>query len=124
MSQGMVRPAWLVTLVVALAVPARAASTLPPRMGMYTPQNAALAMLDSKVVVRVRGPIAETIVTQTFSNDTDRVTEATYIFPLPVDAAVSAMEIETGSRTIRASIEAREQAQQRYESAVASGASA
>lgn len=120
----MVRPAWLVAVVIAMAVPARAATTLPPRMGMYTQQGAPLAMLDSKVVVRVRGPIVEAIVTQTFRNDTDRVTEATYIFPLPVDAAVSAMEIETGARTIRASIEARERAQQRYESAVASGVGA
>jgi Ca-activated chloride channel family protein len=124
MSQGMVRPAWLVVVVVALAMPARAASKLPSRMGMYTPQGAPLALLDSKIVVRVRGPVAEAIVTQTFRNDTDRVTEATYIFPLPVDAAVSAMEIETGSRTIRAAIEAREQAQQRYESAIAAGVGA
>jgi Ca-activated chloride channel family protein len=125
MSQGMVRPAWLAVVVVAiLAVPARAASVLPGRMGMYTPQGAPLAMLDSKIVVRVRGPIAEAIVTQTFRNDLDRVTEGTYIFPLPVDAAVSAMEIETGTRTIRASIEVREQAQQRYETAVAAGVGA
>jgi Ca-activated chloride channel family protein len=124
MSQGMVRPAWLVAVVIALAVPARAASMLPSRMGMYTPQGMPLAILDSKVVVRMRGPVAEAVVTQTFRNDTDRVTEATYIFPLPVDAAVTAMEIETGSRTIRAAIEARERALQRYEAAVAAGVGA
>jgi hypothetical protein len=93
MSQGMVRPAWLVAVVIVLAVPARAASMLPSRLGMYTPQGMPLAILDSKVVVRMRGPVAEATVTQTFRNDTDRVTEATYIFPLPVDAAVTAMEI-------------------------------
>jgi Ca-activated chloride channel family protein len=124
MSQGMVRPAWLVALVVALTAPAHATSTLPARPGMYTQQGTALAQLDSKIVVRVRGPIAEAIVTQTFRNNLDRVTEATYIFPLPVDAAVSAMEIQTGSRTIRAAIEARDQAQQRYESAVSAGVGA
>lgn len=122
MSQGMVRPAWLVALiVVTLAAHARAASVLPRRMGMYTQQGTPLAMVDSKITVRVRGPIAEAIVTQTFRNETDRVTEATYIFPLPADAAVSALEIETGSRTIRAAIEPRDRAQQRYESAVAAG---
>jgi Ca-activated chloride channel homolog len=126
MSQGMVRPAWVMAVVVAAlaAGPSHAASMLPARMGMYTQQGTPLAMLDSKIVVRVRGPIAEAIVTQTFRNDTDRVTEATYIFPLPVDAAVSAMEIETGSRTIRAAIEVREQALQRYETAVAAGTAA
>ncbi|HEX5061320.1 MAG TPA: VIT domain-containing protein [Kofleriaceae bacterium] len=120
----MVRPAWLVALAVAIAAPARASSVLPGRMGMYTQQGAALAMTDSKIVVRVRGPIAEAVVTQTFKNDLDRVTEATYIFPLPVDAAVSAMEIESGARTIHAAIEVREQAQQRYETAVAAGVGA
>ncbi len=129
MSQGMVRPGWpLIIAVVAgvmlSAAPAWSASVLPARMGMYTPQGHQLAMLDSKIVVRVRGPIAEAIITQTFRNDSDRVLEATYIFPLPVDAAVSAMEIETGSRTIRAAIEMREQAQQRYESAVSAGTGA
>ena len=91
---------------------------------MYPKQGAPLAMLDSKIAIHVRGPIAEAVITQTFRNDTDRVTEATYIFPLPPDAAVSAMEIETGSKTIRASIETRQQAQERYERAVAAGVGA
>src|SRR5437870_3397321 len=83
MSQGMVRPA-IVVAVVALALPARA-SDMPRRIGMYPAQGTPLAMLDSKLDVRVRGPIVEVIATQTFRNDTDRVTEATYIFPLPID---------------------------------------
>jgi Ca-activated chloride channel family protein len=127
MSQGMVRPAWLVAPIialVALAAPVRAASVLPARMGMYTPQGAQLAVVDSAITVRVRGPIVEVTVTQTFQNNTDRATEATYIFPLPVDAAVSAMEIETDTRTIRAAIARRDQAQQRYEAAVAAGVGA
>src|SRR5690606_34991007 len=114
----------LVVLVVAIAAPVRAASVLPSRMGMYTPKGTPLALVDSKIVVRMRGPIAEAIVTQTFRNETDRVTEATYIFPLPIDAAVTAMEIESGSRTIRAAIESRDRAQQRYETAVAAGVGA
>ena len=124
MSQGMVRPALLVAVVVAWTTHAHAASELPGKMGLYPAKGPALAMLDSKIAVRVRGPIAEAIVTQTFRNDTDRVTEATYIFPLPVDAAVTAMEIETGTRTIRASIETRDQAQQRYEHAISAGVGA
>ncbi|NVB81892.1 MAG: hypothetical protein HOV81_26155, partial [Kofleriaceae bacterium] len=116
----MVRPL-LVAVVVALSAHAHAASELPRKFGLYPAQGAPLAMLDSKIAVRVRGPVAEAIVTQTFRNDTDRVTEATYIFPLPVDAAVTAMEIEAGTRTIRASIETREQAQQRYERAISAG---
>lgn len=126
MSQGMVRLelALVAVLAVASVAGAARASELPHKMGMYPQQGAPLSMLDSKIVVRVHGPIAEAVVTQTFKNDTDRVTEATYIFPLPPDAAVSAMEIESGTRTIHASIETREQAQQRYERAVSEGVGA
>ena len=119
MWHGMVRPAFVVAAL-AVALPARA-GTLPHALGMYPQQGAPLPMLDSKLDVTVRGPIVETIVTQTFRNDTDRATEATYIFPLPPDAAVSAMAIELGSRTIRAAIESRGSAQERYEQAVAAG---
>ncbi|MEO6771695.1 MAG: VIT domain-containing protein [Kofleriaceae bacterium] len=106
---------WLAPLV------ARAGS-LPRLPGMYTTRAATpLPMLDSKLSVTVRGPIVETTVTQTFNNDSDHATEATYIFPLPADAAVSAMAIDLGTRKIHAAIEARDHAQARYEEAVAHG---
>ncbi|MEP6860862.1 MAG: VIT domain-containing protein [Deltaproteobacteria bacterium] len=96
--------------------------SLPRMPGMYTAQaQTPLPMLDSKLDVTVRGPIVETTVTQTFKNDSDAATEATYIFPLPADAAVSAMAIDLGTRKIHASIEARDKAQARYEEAVAHG---
>jgi Ca-activated chloride channel family protein len=120
MCHGMVRPAYALAVLVALIAPAAAAS-LPSRMGMYAPQGTQLAMLDSKVVVSVHGPIAEATIAQTFRNDSDRAVEATYIFPLPPDAAVTAMEIDYGNRKIHASIVKREDAQRRYEDAVAAG---
>jgi Ca-activated chloride channel family protein len=96
--------------------------SLPRMPGMYTAQaQTPLPMLDSKLDVTVRGPIVETTVTQTFKNDSDAATEATYIFPLPADAAVSAMAIDLGTRKIHASVEARDKAQARYEEAVAHG---
>jgi Ca-activated chloride channel family protein len=119
MLHGMVRPA-LALMIVALAAPA-GAGKLPHRCGMYADPSAALPMLDSSIDVHVRGPIAEATVTQTFRNDSDHVTEATYIFPLPADAAVSAMAIEVGNRTIHAAIARREDAQRRYEDAIAAG---
>jgi Ca-activated chloride channel family protein len=112
-----------VLALLALASAAHAAD-LPGHLGMYAPQGAPLAMLDSDIDVTVRGPIVEATVTQTFRNDTDRPTEATYIFPLPPDAAVTAMAIHTGTRTIHAAIEKRERAQERYEHAVAAGLAA
>ena len=101
------------------------AGTLPRQIGMYAPQSAtSLPMLDSNIEVAVRGAIVETTVTQTYKNDSDHATEATYIFPLPVDAAVTAMAIEVGTRKIHAAIERRDQAQQRYEDAIAAGVGA
>ncbi|MBA3453422.1 MAG: hypothetical protein H0T42_10055, partial [Deltaproteobacteria bacterium] len=116
-------------LVLAFA-PGAHASSGNRVMGMYptssgSPTSAPpLPMLDSTIEVTIRGPIIETIVTQRFHNRSDRATEATYIFPLPVDAAVSAMWITSGSRTIRAAIENRDDAQRRYEAAVRAGVAA
>lgn len=124
----MVRLLVALALVASVALPAAASGTARV-MGMYpssagAPQAAPLPMLDSKVDVVVRGPIVETVVTQRFQNKSERAIEATYIFPLPYDAAVTAMEIRTGARTIRAAIEKREEAQRRYEAAVTAGVSA
>ncbi|MEO8846991.1 MAG: VIT domain-containing protein [Kofleriaceae bacterium] len=109
---------WLVGLA-----PTATGGSLPRVPGMYATAagNAALPLLDSKIDVSIRGPIVETTVVQTFKNPTDDATEATYIFPLPADAAVSAMSIDLGTRTIRAAVERREKAQARYEEAVAHG---
>jgi len=110
-------------LVLALGWPAPAHATVWPRsMGLY-PQSGgpALAMLDSRVELMVRGPIVEAVVVQRFRNTGDRATEATYIFPLPADAAVSGLAIQIGSRTIRAAIETREAARRRYKAAVTAG---
>src|SRR5262249_10571145 len=94
-------------------------------MGLYAAGSGpALAMLDSRIDITVRGAILETVVVQRFRNTTDRATEATYIFPLPADAAVSAMAIQIGSLTIHAAVERREAAQRRYEAAVSAGAAA
>ena len=123
----MVRPALVVALIVLAVAPAAAGSNARV-MGMYVqrPQAppAPLPMVDSDIAVRVRGPIVETVVTQRFHNRSDRATEATYIFPLPPDAAVTAMSIKTGARTIHAAIEKREEAQRRYEDAVRAGVAA
>lgn len=119
----MVRRGLVLALVLALAWSGPAdAFELPRPMGMYPVRSGpALAMLDSRIEVTVRGPIVEAVVVQRFRNTGDRATEATYIFPLPADAAVSAMAMRIGSRTIRAAIEPREAAQRRYEAAVTAG---
>jgi Ca-activated chloride channel homolog len=116
----MVRP--LAALcVLAVATAEAQAGELPRAIGMYQPSGTALALVDSKIEITVRGPIVEAVVTQRFQNRGDKPTEATYVFPLPYDAAVSAMSIEAGNKKIRAAVEKRESAQQRYEDAVRAG---
>ncbi len=96
-------------------------------LGMYPTSSqgsgpaAPMPMVESKVEIVVRGAIVEAVVTQAFVNKSDRATEATYIFPLPHDAAVSAMSIKIGTKTIKAAIEKRAEAQRRYEAAVRAG---
>ncbi len=126
----MVRAASALVVLVALSVAFEgrvhaASGDVPRRIGMYPSKSGtSLSMLDSDITVRVRGPMIEATITQTFKNDTDRVTEATYIFPLPPEAAVSAMSITTGKRTIYAAVEARDKATARYEAAVSAGVGA
>ncbi|HLL20600.1 MAG TPA: VIT domain-containing protein, partial [Kofleriaceae bacterium] len=111
---------WVIAIA-ALCASTAYAFELPRQAGMYQASGQPLPMVDSSIAVTVRGPLVEVIVTQRFTNRTDHATEATYIFPLPADAAVSAMWIRTGAKTIRAKIAPREEAQQRYEEAVRAG---
>jgi Ca-activated chloride channel family protein len=113
----------LAAIFVLAPAPALAAD-LPRAIGMYPTSGPALAMVDSKIEVTVRGPIAEVVVTQRFTNRADHPTEATYVFPLPADAAVTAMSIRTGTRTIHGAIERRDDAQRRYEAAIREGVGA
>ncbi len=111
-------------LVVVSALTAVDAVGATRAMGMYptsSPSALPLAMVDSAVDISIRGPIVEAVVTQRFRNPTSNAIEATYVFPLPHDAAVSAMSIRIGSRTIHASIETRAEAQRRYEEAIRAG---
>lgn len=109
-------------IAIALVCPIAHASELPRAIGMYPPgANAPLAMVASKIEVTVRGPLVEATITQTFVNHAAHATEATYVFPLPLDAAVTAMAIKYGERTIHAAITKRDEAQRRYEDAVRAG---
>jgi Ca-activated chloride channel family protein len=100
---------------------AATATERPRALGLYPATGPALALVESQVEVLVRGPIAEVHVTQRFHNRADHATEATYVFPLPADAAVSAMWIRTGARTLRATVERRDEAMRRYEDAIRRG---
>ncbi|MCA9608800.1 MAG: PQQ-binding-like beta-propeller repeat protein [Myxococcales bacterium] len=68
----------------------------------------------TRVSANVSGFVARVSVEQTFHNPYERPVEAVYLFPLPDDAAVDAMELRAGNRVVRAQIRRREQARQEY----------
>jgi len=76
------------------------------------------------VEVEVSGFLASVTVTQVFENPYRSPLEAIYVFPLPEQAAVDAMEIVLGNRVIRGVIKTREQARETYEKAKAEGKAA
>jgi Ca-activated chloride channel family protein len=60
--------------------------------GLLVPEDKALpplAIKSHRVGVRIEGSVAKTHVSQDFQNSTNRRLEATYIFPLPRDAALT-----------------------------------
>lgn len=83
-----------------------------------TPRVRAVAPLKhTDVQIKMRGFVAEVTVTQEFVNPLGRAIEAVYIFPLPDESAVNAMEMRIGRRIIRGKIERRQAARQQYEQA-------
>ncbi len=73
------------------------------------------------IAAAIHGTTALVEVTQRFQNPHDIPLEATYIFPLPDRAAITAMRMEGKDRVIDAVLKERAQARQDYDDAVARG---
>ena len=85
--------------------------------GRYIPA----LMHASKVHFDINGMIAIVQVEQTFRNATDRYLEGVYVFPLPGNAAVRAMEMQLGDRRIVGVIKEKAQAEKIYQAAKVAG---
>jgi len=59
-----------------------------------------LSLKYTEVEVKIKGMIAEILVTQKFQNEFQENIEAIYIFPLPEDSLVTSLEIKTEKRLI------------------------
>lgn len=75
----------------------------------------------TSVVGNIDGYIASVNVTQQFHNPYDSKIEASYVFPLPQNAAVNEFVMTVGDRKIRGIIREKEKAKQIYEAAKAQG---
>jgi len=80
-----------------------------------------LPLAQTRVTGRVSGFVAHIKVTQVYVNPYDAVIEATYVFPLPEEAAVNSMVMHLADRDVVAEIEERDKARKIYEEAVARG---
>ncbi len=56
------------------------------------------------VAIRVSGAVVRTTLTQTFRNTSGRAVEGLYVFPLPEAAAVDALSLQLGDRSIEGAI--------------------
>lgn len=83
-----------------------------------------LPLQHTDVKMTAAGSTADVTVKQTYSNPYSQVIEATYIFPLPENAAVYSMKMMIGGRTIEAEVQERKAARRTYESARREGFSA
>jgi len=72
-------------------------------------------LLATEVEAHIAGPIVDVTVRQSYCNDGTVPIEATYVFPGSTKAAVYAMEMRIGSRTITAHIKEKEEARRQYE---------
>jgi Ca-activated chloride channel family protein len=78
-----------------------------------------LARTDARAVLS--GPVAHTVLRQEWTNPNLISVEGTYIFPLPDNAAVTALRMTVGSRRIEAEMRRREEARAVYEQAKSQG---
>ena len=98
---------------------------LPQTAGLYVQEQPLVFPLKHTAVkAQVSSNISRVEVTQTFENPFTTALEATYVFPLPDEAAVDTMVIRFCDRTIQGRIEKREEAQAIYEQAKRKGQTA
>lgn len=95
-----------------------------PKFGLLFVSGAissTLPLLKTQVACQVTGLIAQTRVTQFFSNPISTPAELEYLFPLPHRAALTDFELWIGSRRIKADLQETEQAEREYERASQNG---
>jgi Ca-activated chloride channel family protein len=104
--------------------------TMPDRPGVpyfVTPDEntaEALPLKSTSASVQIAGVIAHITVKQVYRNSGKQAIEAVYVFPGSTRAAVHAMTMKIGERSIVAKIEEREKARNDYAQAVSDGRSA
>ena len=84
-------------------------------------RGAELPLERTDVEVDVTGSVVSASVSQRFTTSSKDPIEVVYLFPLPQHAAVDAMEMKIGQRTVKASIARRTEARAAYDRAIRQG---
>jgi Ca-activated chloride channel family protein len=92
-----------------------------PGAGLLTSEQGNLPLVAMSVSVDITGLLAGMTIRQTFRNPHNCPIEATYIFPLPDRAAVTALAVTIGSRRIAGVLQERQAARGAYDDALAAG---
>src|SRR5690606_3650424 len=90
-------------------------------LGALRTERGNLPLESIDVQARITGLVSRIELTQGFHNPHDQPLEATYIFPLPDRAAVTAMRLTAADRTVTAQLKERAEARAEYEQAIAAG---
>jgi Ca-activated chloride channel homolog len=88
-----------------------------PRLRIAGEGEKSLPLEKTRVRAHLSGFVASVEVAQTFSNPSPRPIEVVYVFPLPENSAVGAMEMRIADRVVRAKIDERGAARRTYERA-------
>ncbi|NEP89745.1 MAG: after-VIT domain-containing protein [Okeania sp. SIO2C2] len=99
----------------------------PTLAGLYvvsSEEKLTFPLKHTEVKAKIAGNLSRIEVTQKFENSFTEPLEATYVFPLPDEAAVDEMEIKIGDRLIKGNIKKREEAKQIYQKAKQQGRTA
>jgi Ca-activated chloride channel family protein len=108
------------------SVPEDDSKTLSPYFFVLSddPDSDRLPLKSTRAEVDIAGTIARVKVTQVYKNEGKSTLEAIYIFPASTRAAVYAMRMQVGKRTIEAKIKKRKEARKEYEKAKKEGKTA
>ena len=90
-------------------------------IGVLRTERGNLPLTSIDISAKVTGLAVRTELTQGFRNPFDEPLEATYIFPLPDRAAVTALSLRADGRTVEGVLRERAQARADYEHAIESG---
>lgn len=88
------------------------------------PATDSFPLKDTSVSTTINGSIAETYVTQTYTNEGQRPLNASYVFPASTRVSVHGMKMQIGDQVITAKIKEKEEAKEEFEEAKEEGKSA